>query len=56
MYTEMDTGVGQVIQALKSKGMWDETLVVFVSQGRRSGMFAARLSLLSNIFLCLGQR
>lgn len=30
MYTELDNGVGRVVEALKAKGMWNETLLVFV--------------------------
>ena len=31
MYTEMDTAIGKLVAALKAKGMWETTLVVFVA-------------------------
>ena len=36
MYTELDIGVGRVVQALQAKGLWDEALFVFV--GLPSGL------------------
>ena len=31
MYTELDFGIEKVVNALKKKGMWQDTLLIFVS-------------------------
>ncbi|XP_077868583.1 arylsulfatase B-like [Saccoglossus kowalevskii] len=40
MMAAMDQGVGNITQALKDKGMWDDTLFVFLSDNGGDKMFA----------------
>lgn len=61
MYTELDIGVGRVVQALQAKGMWDETLFVFVSLQRSDSVarhFSVRARTTSHMhsFIDSGQR
>jgi membrane-anchored protein YejM (alkaline phosphatase superfamily) len=50
MHTELDLGVGKVVAALKQTGMWNNTLVIFVSDN------GASLSSKQNSLLALAWR